>query len=246
MATAPERLTEAEWLVRTGSYKMLDFLSDRKVAASKAGRRKLRLFACACCRHAWSLLDKRASKQAVETAERFADGQADARELKAAWDAAWAAMKYPYKGPPRRWSAFWAAAYTAHPRAFAAASSVAGYLSQTRDHYLNGNPAHAELLRDIFGNPFQPTTVDPAWRTAAVIELARSMYEARAFTRMRALGKALAQAGCSDAAILEHCRRPGKHVRGCWVVDLLLGKIRPASPAGRDGKSLKVHPPPAR
>jgi hypothetical protein len=225
MTTAPDNLTETEWLAHTGTYKMLDFLKERRGAASKAGRRKLRLFACACCRCAWYLLDKRASKQAVETAELFADGLANARQLKAAWDAAWAAMKHPYKGSRERFAAFQAAATTALVKAFDAARSVAGYLAPYgADYYRRGPRAHAKLLREIFGNRFQSVAIDPRWRTAGVLGLAWEMYHSRGFRRMRSLTKALERAGCTDAAILGHCRAPGPHVRGCWVVDLLLGK----------------------
>jgi hypothetical protein len=80
------------------------------------------------------------------------------------------------------------------------------------------------LLRDIFGNPFRRVAVDPAWLTPGVVELARTIYEGRAFERMPELADALEEAGCHDSAILGHCRVPGEHVRGCWVVDALLGK----------------------
>ncbi|QDU18833.1 hypothetical protein ETAA1_07290 [Urbifossiella limnaea] len=80
------------------------------------------------------------------------------------------------------------------------------------------------LLRDIFGNPFHPVALDPAWRTEAVVGLARGAYEDRAFDRLPVLADALEDAGCADGAVLAHCRGPGPHVRGCWVVDLVLGK----------------------
>lgn len=82
----------------------------------------------------------------------------------------------------------------------------------------------AALLRDIFGNPFRPVGVSPEWRTATAITLAGRMYESRDFDSMPILADALQDAGCDDADILDHCRGPGPHVRGCWVVDLVLGK----------------------
>jgi hypothetical protein len=85
-------------------------------------------------------------------------------------------------------------------------------------------PAQAALLRDIFGNPFRPAALDPAWRTGTVLALARGIYEDRAFDRMPILADALQDAGCTDEDVLGHCRGPGPHVRGCWVVDLVLGK----------------------
>ena len=84
--------------------------------------------------------------------------------------------------------------------------------------------AQALLLRDTFGNPFFPITLDPAWLTPTVVSLAQSIYDERAFDRMPQLADALEQAGCADADVLGHCRLGGPHVRGCWVVDLLLGK----------------------
>ena len=82
----------------------------------------------------------------------------------------------------------------------------------------------AALLREIFGNPFRPIAPDPAWLTSNVVELARAIYDERAFDRLPILADALMDEGCDSEAILSHCRSPGPHVRGCWVVDLLLGK----------------------
>jgi hypothetical protein len=79
-------------------------------------------------------------------------------------------------------------------------------------------------LRDVFGNPFRPVTVNPTWQTATVVSLAQAIYDERAFDRMPILADALEDAGCTNADVLNHCRQPGEHVRGCWVVDLLLGK----------------------
>jgi hypothetical protein len=83
---------------------------------------------------------------------------------------------------------------------------------------------NAALIRCIFGNPFHPVALDPAWRTEAVVGLATGIYADRAFDRLPVLADALEDAGCADADVLGHCRGPGPHARGCWVVDLLLGK----------------------
>jgi hypothetical protein len=80
------------------------------------------------------------------------------------------------------------------------------------------------LLRDIFGNPFRPVAVDPDWLTPTVVDLARGVYDAKAFDRLPVLADALEDAGCGHPDVLAHCRGPGPHVRGCWVVDLVLGK----------------------
>jgi hypothetical protein len=82
----------------------------------------------------------------------------------------------------------------------------------------------SNLLRDIFGNPFRPVTFDPAWRTADTSGIAARMYESRDFSAMPILADALEEAGCTNPDILLHAREPGVHVRGCWVVDLVLGK----------------------
>jgi hypothetical protein len=87
--------------------------------------------------------------------------------------------------------------------------------------------AEADLVRDIFGNPFRPSYLDPAWlawRGGVIPKLARTIYDERCFTDLPILADALQEAGCTDPDILGHCRGPGPHVRGCWVLDLLLGK----------------------
>jgi hypothetical protein len=78
------------------------------------------------------------------------------------------------------------------------------------------------LLREIFGDPFRPVAVDPRWLTSDVRSVARGIYAERAFDGMPILADALQDAGCDAAGVLDHCREPGEHVRGCWVLDLLL------------------------
>ena len=64
-----------------------------------------------------------------------------------------------------------------------------------------------------------------SWRTSTVVALAKGIYQDRAFDRMPILADALQDAGCTNEDILQHCRDPKQvHVRGCWVVDLVLGK----------------------
>ena len=84
--------------------------------------------------------------------------------------------------------------------------------------------AQADALRDIFGNPFRPVTLNLTWLQPAIVPLARTIYDERAFDRMPELADALERAGCDNADVLSHCRQGGEHVRGCWVVDLVLGK----------------------
>jgi hypothetical protein len=82
----------------------------------------------------------------------------------------------------------------------------------------------SDRLRCIFGNPFRPTMLAPEWLTPDVVALALGIYAERAFDRMPILGDALEDAGCADPGLLAHCRETGEHVRGCWVIDALLGK----------------------
>jgi len=80
------------------------------------------------------------------------------------------------------------------------------------------------ILRCIFGNPFRPVAFDTRWRTKTVVALANDIYEGRAFDRLPILADALEATGCDNPDVLNHCRGPGPHARGCWVVDLVLGK----------------------
>ena len=80
------------------------------------------------------------------------------------------------------------------------------------------------FLRDIFGNPFRPVSLDLRWLSSTVLDLARTIYDERAFDRLPILADALMDAGCDSDEIINHCRSEGPHVRGCWVVDLLTGR----------------------
>jgi hypothetical protein len=207
-------MTEQEWLACTDPRRMLEFLQV------KASDRKLRLCAIAYCRRIWSLLDDARSRRAVELAERFADGGATDYERMVAQDHAekvTKALTGSAANAPR------AAAFAALPWADSAARGV---LTMTPP--LLGEPVsgalRCEFVRDIFGNLFRPVTIDPAWLSATVTQLAQAIYQELAFDRLPILADSLEEAGCTEVAILEHLRGPGPHVRGCWVVDLLLGK----------------------
>jgi hypothetical protein len=84
--------------------------------------------------------------------------------------------------------------------------------------------SQSHLLRDIIGNPFRPININPSWLTSTVLSLATGIYEEKAFDRMPILADALQDAGCDNEDILNHCRQPGEHVRGCWVMDFLTGR----------------------
>ena len=115
---------------------------------------------------------------------------------------------------------------------FGCTASVAAWTAMNRVSFVKSRDGtrsqerfyQCNLLRDIFGNPFQPITLDPVCVTSTVQQLANSIYQDRAFDRMPILGDALEEAGCDNAAILEHCPSGNEHVRGCWVLDLVLGK----------------------
>ena len=84
--------------------------------------------------------------------------------------------------------------------------------------------AMANIVRDIFGNPFQQTLFDDTWRSETIVSIASRMYETRDFSLINILGDALQDVGCADGAILEHCCGLSPHTRGCWLLDLILRK----------------------
>ena len=86
------------------------------------------------------------------------------------------------------------------------------------------NRSHTDVVREVFGNPFRPVPFSPNWRTSTAVTLASQMYESKDFSAMPILADALQDAECNNEDILSHCRSGGSHVRGCWVVDLVLGK----------------------
>jgi hypothetical protein len=224
-------MTEQEWLTCTDPTPMLQCLHG------KATKRKLRLFACACCRQVWRLLKDEASRQAVETSESFADGGVTAKELaRAARKAKEVADLLRSEASLSMRLATWAARDAAASAAMAAeqrldadrlaatAGMVRGAVTYTPDR----PKCQCALLRDLFGNPFQPQpAVDPAWlvwHNGTARKLAGTVYAEHRFSDLPVLADALEDAGCADAEVLNHCRQPGQHVRGCWAIDLLLGK----------------------
>ena len=107
-----------------------------------------------------------------------------------------------------------------------------GYDCEFQDHTSQAERAfQANLLREVIGNPFRRVRLDPAWRTPTVLQLAQAAYDERRLpegtldpARLAILADALEDAGCTDPDILSHCREPGRHVRGCWLLDRLLAK----------------------
>jgi hypothetical protein len=227
-------MTEAEWLACTDPNPMQAFLGD------KGNERKLRLFAVACCRRIWHLLTDQRSREAVEVAERYADGRVTDEELETASERAHVVWAADQKRASRegKWDR---RSYLPYYSASAAAYNVALPLGcwggapafVAPDEIARGVHSNAGvegiaqcgLLRDILGPlPFRPVAAHPTWLTYNVISLAQAIYGERAFDRLPILADALEEAGCTDADIMNHCREPGEHALGCWVVDLLLGK----------------------
>ena len=212
-------MTEAQWLDCDYPKPMLAFLKEN------GSDRKMRLFGVACCRLVWELLATNECRRTVELAERAADDPTIETELLAACravlDQGRDARGFSPPGSSRRGAAINAAFFAStskmwHVQSLAEAVQTLAARSGTAAH-------QCRLLRDIFGNPCHPVTFDASWRTLSVVSLAQTMYDNRTFDRMPELGDALERAGCRDQAILDHCRKPGEHVRGCWVVDLVLG-----------------------
>ncbi|WP_439623610.1 hypothetical protein [Gemmata sp.] len=219
-------MIEAEWVADDKPEEMLALRRGR------ATNRKYRLYAVACARdeltraqngeemfnfgdplHAHSELLYWDVDHGYEAAIRSAEAHADESTTQMShsrWLVAW-----PPEGED---VAFATLGYDPDGLVAITPERVAATIGRYRTH-------PARYLRDIFGNPFRPVTSDPEWRTSTVMALAQQMYESRDFGAMPILADALQDVGCDSDDILTHCRDPHQvHVRGCWVVDLVLGK----------------------
>jgi hypothetical protein len=233
-------MTESEWWACQQPQVMLTFLRDSR----KLSERKARLFAVACCRRIWHLLTDPRSREAVELTERFADGKIDREVLQRASVLAAAASVLADQDTlnprvARLHEAAGVAAWSCSAflwgntiAAAVAAVALAGSKEQARQNGEAEGATQAVLVRDIFGPwPFRgkPTIAEGvlAFDNGCVVKLAAGIYEGRDFSQQRlgVLADALEEAGVTDEVVLGHCRREGAaHVRGCWLVDLLLGK----------------------
>lgn len=205
-------MTESQWAVCSDPGRMLEHLGP------SASSRKLRLFACACCRQPelFSCLSGK-DAAAVAIAERFSDSRADPSELTEgrsgtlSLGAVWCCSGWPSRGA-RLW------------------------IDAVRRAWADPGPHEvltAKLLRGLFGNPFRTVAVTAgwlSWHNGVVANLARAAYAdlcrsdaPMSNTRLAVLADALEEAGCDDTNLLSHLRGPGPHVRGCFVVDLLTG-----------------------
>jgi hypothetical protein len=203
-------MTEAEWLACEYPRLMLEFLGDG------SSPRKLRLFAAAACRSLWDQLPGENSRKAVLVAEQFADGLVSKRDLTRAGSGARHSPGIPSRAARNcAYADDWIAALW------------------TSDVVVAGGRSASELavlVRDVFANPFGPVALDLACVTSTVASLAQSAYGDRILpsgeldpVRLSILADALEDAGC-DGATLSHLRSAGPHVRGCWALDLILGK----------------------
>jgi hypothetical protein len=239
-------MLESEWLCCADPGPMLDHLR----AAGGTSRRKLRLFAAACCRRIWSLLADERVCQAVAVAEACADGLADDMERRGAREATLAA-RCGSSGAERY--AAEAADYAAGVGTTRAADAVCHAAASAAFHRLHpqywSSPqtgeyaadwareraAQARLLRDVVGPlPFRRVAVRPPvfrYNEGLVVRLAQAAYHPESPegrlnpARLAVLADALEEAGCEEEGVLSHLREEGAvHVRGCWVLDLLLDK----------------------
>jgi len=246
-------MSDDEWLNCDEPSVMLDSLriakSDRKLRlfAAACCRRIWHLLSDERSRRgvdvAESYFDGLLSKEVLQVASQAAHtaagelnlrvarskGQATALQLRAEAMAATAACVVAQEASVWSLDRVWTSAELAAGSA-ASASAIAIKLLAKSDGRA-GRPtakkeraSQCDLLRDIFCNPFHPVTADPSWLTPTIITLAQTIYSERTFDRLPAVAAALEAAGCADQNILTHCRNDRVHVRGCWVLDLVLGK----------------------
>jgi hypothetical protein len=219
-------VTETQWLEAVDLDAMLVHLRRR------ASSRKLRLFACACCRQVWHLLRDPRAREAVEVSERYADSRVTARRLAtAAGQAREAADGLRFEASLSMSLAKWAArdatvaaALTAEKRPNV--SQVARLVRSAVTFTPERPKDQCDLLRDLF-RPFRQAVDSgslPSSSGSPVLALARTIYDERRFADLPVLADALEEAGCTDAEVLTHCRRGGEHGLGCWALDLILAR----------------------
>lgn len=234
-------MTEAEWLACEEPETLVAFLRTR------ASPRKARLLAAALCRHVLPLVGAECGRRAVAVAEHHADGLATLESMLAASEqVADAYVALPNPGPVNTDPplAF---------KAESVALQATRFLTRDADDYLEAccRCTHLAALRwvllragsgeavapyttlvrwqrsliyEVAGSPFRPVDTD-LWRTSTVVALAEGIYRGGAFDRLPILADALQDAGCENEVVLAHCRGDGTHVKGCWVIDLLTGRV---------------------
>jgi hypothetical protein len=189
-----------------------------------AGPRKRRLLGVAVYRAVAHLARNRRSDRAADAAERFADGEITADELRAAGAEAHAAVLGSEPAWPAAHPARCAAYCLTLPddplplNLFGNADAAARAAGET--------PDDAPLIREVFPNPLRPPP-KLAWlarASAAVRGLAETAYAGKRWEVLPILADAMQDAGCTDEAALAHLRSPGPHARGCWALDAVLGR----------------------
>ena len=233
-------MTEPDWLNATAPFPMLEFL------CGKATNRKRILFGIACCRAIWERFVDPRCRKAVEATEGVIQGVTSKSEVESSWLAGHEAiLQATDKGGPRAAFGVSNTAWRFYDRLGDIAAPEGSFtnegevvdsiLAVSFDAAEASQPMtaqmlelHCQFLRCLFGNPFR---LVPAldrdwlrWNNDTAAHLAQGIYDERAFDRLPVLADALEDAGCDDADVLAHCRSGGVHVRGCWVVDSILGK----------------------
>ncbi len=202
-------MTAPRWEQTTNASNLFQLLAKQHGVSE----RKLRLFAVAVAKHHEPKLTSRRSRQAIDVAEKFADGLVTREQLIRAGRAASAAYVWNDQQQARE---------AARMSAYVDPWNAAAYTFRRVPNDLAVNQ-----MREIFGNPFEPAILEQGWlshNNGIVLQLAQRIYDDDDFSEMPILADALEEAGCEDEAILEHCRSTFPHARGCWVVDLLLSK----------------------
>jgi hypothetical protein len=193
-------MTETEWLTDTDGRQLL-------IIGEVASVRKMRLIAAVCVRQAQLHPDNVDAKLCDDLIEAIADAPRP-----------WEELELELWGRPGTWRFTHILPQTTPDRISMELRKLMTFFPLVQGWRAS------ELILEILGNAFRPVAFDPAWRTSTVVSIARGMYESRDFSAMPILADALQDAGCDSDDILAHCRGDSPHVRGCWVVDLVLGK----------------------
>lgn len=208
--------TEKEWLQCTFPSLLLELISERVTT------RKIRLFACGCCRLVWNVLPP-SFQRGIENIEQVAEELAVESDLKhrqlycpdLSLDITWLTGKKPLGRIPSFLTRI-------SQIAVATAPTLEGGV------YVNHLQAQADILRDLVGNPFVPITIPSEWlnwKDQTVVKLATVISQQAQWEDMPILGDALEESGCNDERILNHCREETWHGPGCHVIDALLQRL---------------------